>query len=205
MAILKEYNLIVEIKFTDYEYGWVYYEFRFFLGELPVFNPNIHHESFFSANEHRNDSLIPVLEEALLEDRSIEWEPTEPDMWIDIEYRSKRGWKHYKPSVKGKRIFISDEHREKLKEVDRQRREAGGKLPDDCFSLTFFVDAARLKQPDKEAGVYCGDGIALRITVTREKLERFVKELKADYQKFLELHKDKVIEMHRVAGLQSPI
>ena len=205
MAVLKEDNLSVEIKFTGYTYGWVYYEFRFFLGVSPVFNPDIHENNFFSANEHGGDSLIPTLEEALSEDKSIEWEPTEPDMWIDVEYRKKRGWENYKPSVEDKSVFVSNEYKERLKKVDEERKKAGGKLPDDYFSLTFFVDSLRLKNPDQKVGGYSGDGIALRVTVTREKLEAFVRELKADYQRFLELHKDEVREMYKEADLSAPI
>jgi len=67
------------------------------------------------------------------------------------------------------------------------------------FQFTFFVDASQLKYKDS----YSGQGIAVRITVIREELQKFTEELKAEYQKFLEKNKDEIRVMHEEAGLPS--
>lgn len=193
MAILKEDNLSVEIKFTDFKYGWVYYGFCFLLGSQPVFNKGIQEEDYFFANEYDEDSLIPALEQSLVENRSIEWIPTEPDMWVEIKPQLIRGWEDTKLLIEsGSLLYVSDEQKEKLKEIDEKRVKSNGNLPEDYFEITFFVDSYRLKNPDRKIRGYTGDGVAFRITVSREKITKFVEKLKADYQKFIKANEDEI-------------
>lgn len=204
MTILKnEDGFIIEVQFAHYTYSWVYYYFRFSFGSLPVFNPAIMENDYFEANEHRGDTLIPTLEEALEKDQPTFWDPTEPDIEIEIKPFLEGGWEIMQQS---KNIMVSEQEKNRLIKVDELRKKLGGKLNDDYFTLLFIIDACRLKKiPSTSADAYGGDGPTLRVTVTRKVLQEFVNDLKKEYQFFLEKNRDEVRSMYEEAGLPSPI
>lgn len=177
MAKLEVDDIAVEIIFLGYYREWVEYIFSVTHKKVPLFKNNVGVDSGrksiykrrgFYASDHLQDRLIPTLEKVLATGETVIWEPMEPDITIEIRPWSRLGWKDRAKGV----VKIEDDE---IKPRDKEEMNNN-------FEMTFVFDLT----PYFNA---CGP--ALRINVSREKLEQLVDELKADYDEFLEVNRVK--------------
>ena len=176
MAVLESGHLKVEFNFIDHFEA--NYSIQFSYDSRPLVNPEIMGEGFIGYD--RGDTLTPVLEEVLANDNSNVWKPYCPAVIIEIRPFHKQGWNEQRKDFRA-----TPEYAEYLKKVDERRAESGGKLPDDYFELTFLADVVGLRIPYPRDTNYIGDYLALRITATREDLQRFVDVLKQEHAIYL--------------------
>ena len=168
MAILKSGDLSLDFQYAGFSCGWVDYEFRFLWKGKAIVKDSVFRrdnewtknrsKSAFQANEDEEDSFLPILKEVLENNEAVVWCPLEPDVFVDIS--PKQGAKR--------------KTKEKLKKEPR-------KLPDDLFTFIVEPDSYRNFKGD---GCYNGDGIYLHMTVKRQELERFARDLEREYQEF---------------------
>lgn len=190
MARLSRGNLTLEIRFVEYEQRWVQYEILFLYRDEPLIPDaflkrinehwNKRSRGAFKANEYKQDSLIPVLERAIQTDQPQQWTPLEPDVVVKILRDNYSDTQFDTGRSEIQILEISPELVERAKEAAMVRGLFGGRLPDDVFELTVFID---LYNFGEERG-YQGIGPALVITASRRDLETFVTELKAEYAEF---------------------
>lgn len=137
MAILKNDKFEVKVSFTDYKYGWVYYQFEYLYDGKPIFDYQVYPKECLQAEEYHCDSFISRLEGAENENTNALWETDEPLLRIEIRFSAKMGWKEAQTY---KNLYVrSDSEKARLAEVDKLREESGGKLDDDGFELAFLI------------------------------------------------------------------
>lgn len=184
MARLTSEGTTLEIRFNNFQVGWVDYEIRFLSQGQPILNENIlgRHgcrENYASgaifANDHRECDLLPVLKKVLETNQPDFWEPIEPDVILAIYPE----W--YFPFLDSKWKIVKESDEARSKRLERNRlKEEKGVLPDDFITLICFVNAYAFK--DRNA--YCNSGISLHLIVKRHEIEKFYEELKAEYLEF---------------------
>jgi len=176
MAVLEHGLLKVEIKYFDgYEQN---YSLEFSFDSRPLINPEVIGEGF-GGYDNKGD-LISVFEVALANDSPNLWKSGWSDLILEIRPFHKLGWKDQKEGFRA-----VPEYEESLKKVDQLRVELGGKIPDDKFELTFFVEAHGLKIPYPRDTCFQGEYVALRIIVIRKDLQHFMNTLKQEYEQYL--------------------
>jgi hypothetical protein len=191
VARLSKGNMTLEIRFKEYdEQRWVQYEILFLYRDVPLISDtflkrinehwNKRSPGAFKANEFQRDSLILVLERAIQTNQPQQWKPLEPDIVVKIlrDDYSSAGFDTGQSEIQI--LEISPELVEHAKQAAMVRDFFGGRLPDDVFELTVFIDIYNFGE---ERG-YQGIGPALVITASRRELHSFVEELKAEYAEF---------------------
>ena len=171
-AVLESNQLKIEYRFIDNVEA--NFSLKFYFDSQPLINPKVMGTGFLGYDH--GETLTPILEKSLSDGTPNVWKPEGPAVIIEIRFLPKPGWKDQKQDFRA-----TAKYKESLKKVDRLRIESGGKLPDDCFELTFLADVHGLKIPYPRDTNYLGDYLALRFTVTREALQRFVDVLKHEY------------------------
>lgn len=198
MAILQpdEHDIKVEIEFQSYKYGGPHYHFRFLYGERPLFNPELFEKEWVEVDEYEEDTLIPFLERAMEVDATAYWEPTDPDVILEIESsRSPVGYDR----VWGVGMWWrSWEEHEKAKAEWAKKVAESDQSDNDYFDLTFIVEEDRMKKFEgmKYRG-YGATGPAVRMFASRKELQAFVDDLRREYRQFVQEHFD---EMCSVMG-----
>lgn len=184
MAVLRSDDLSVDFRYTAHggEDGWVQYQFYFNWKDEPVFKDDVlkrwssywgaRPTSAFLANEFEADGLIPLIRKVLDSDQPDYWEALEPDIVVAIYPEM------YFPFLPHHHKLIRESESFKARRVAREKEKAKhGKLPDDSFTVMFFVDAYNFK----EADAYYGQGFSLNLIVERHELERFYTDLIGEY------------------------
>ncbi len=189
MAILKSEKATAEIKFVDYNYGYVSYSLRLSYGGKSIINPEILAEDPIHFDEYEKDYLIPFFENLLREDKNDVFNPLEPEIRIVAYFYAKLGLKEAE-SFEG--AWYSEDRKNELRAVDEKRDKAGGKLPDDSFDIHFWVNDSKLKPWLDEFKAYGGFAFSMNIAVSRSDLEKFVLELKKEYQEWEERNKEQI-------------
>lgn len=195
MARLTSEGTTLEIRFNNFEFGWVAYEICFLSHGQPILNENIlgrhgcrenYAPGAISANDHRGCELLPVLKKVIETNQPDYWEPIEPDVIIAIYPEM------FFPFLggKGEPMWQSDEIRRKSENRAVLKAEKGV-LPDDIITLICCVDSYAFK----DSGHYCGNGISLHLIVKRHEIEKFYEELKTEYFAFKK--RFKVDELNR--------
>jgi hypothetical protein len=187
MATLTCGNLSLDFVYREFDNcGWVQYGILFRWYDQPLINDAIlrrNNEVWaarsvggFRANESREDSMIPTLEEVLTENKSDYWKPIEPDIIIGF----------YPENIfpflpdQSKLIYEADHVKEERAERQRRKAAAGGKLPDDTIAVIVFIDQYNLDG----CGPYRLEGPALILHPQRHQLEEFLADLKEEYKAF---------------------
>ncbi len=179
-----------EINFVDYNYGYVSYSLRLLYGGKSLINPELLAQDPFHFDEYEKDYLVPFFERLLQEDKSAVFNPLEPEIRIEVHFSPELGL----IEAEGKEgHWYSDDFKKKLRVVDEERVKAGGKLPDDSFVFYFYVNEQKLKPwRDSIGGAYGGFVPAMEIEVSREDLEKFVVQLKKDYEEWEIRNKEQI-------------
>lgn len=185
MAILRNDDLSLEIRYKGFDAGWVEYEFFYRWQEDNIINDAIlkRPSEYWSrrspgamlANEHRECGILPLLKKVLHSNQPDYWESLDPDVTIAI-YPEQ----HF-PFLKSKWKLVSESEEVKKKRIKREMEKAEkGSLPDDYIDIILFFDVYNFK----DASAYYGDGICLKMTVTRAQVSRFYEDLKEEYIQF---------------------
>ncbi len=187
MAKLTSGNLAFEIQYKEYDdQHWIQYEIFFLYKDQPMIQDaqlkriNEHWQkrskSAFRANEYEHDELIEIIQKALDTDEPQFYEPTDPDFILAI-YPKKvfpfipRNWKL---------VWASDNAIQQAQDHELVRELAGGRLPDDPFTVILMVDIYNYG----EEHAYCGEGPALILIPQRHELRLFLEELQKEYAEF---------------------
>lgn len=163
--------------------GWleIGYEFDFLWQGQSIFNKAItktENSGLFFAEDDDSSGIIDLLNQVLKSDKADYWEfIAEPYLMIAIY---PDDFFPFLPSHSQK-IYESDGMR-KQREARALLKEEKGQLPDDCYTLIARLDSIQFEN----SKFYTGDGIALHLTVYRQDLERFAKELEKEYMALLE-------------------
>ena len=190
MAKLTSGNLALEIRFKEVdEQNWIQYEIFFLYKDQPMIQDsqlkrtNEHWQKrspgAFKANEHQHDELIDVLQKALDTDEPQFYEPTDPDIVLAV-YPNKvfpflpRNWEL---------IWASEEAIRKVEDHELVREVAGGRLPDDPFTIILMVDVHNYG----EEHAYHGQGPALIMIPYRHEVCSFIEALRAEYREFCQI------------------
>lgn len=188
MAKLTCHELTLEVRYRELDpYLWVQYDLLFLWKGEPMVEDALLKRSpagwagrgkgVLQANEFDGDSLLPALKEVIETNVAGRWEPTEPDVLFAfypdqvfpfLPSKGRTGWEA--PHIKKQRLAR-----------ERAKKAAGGRLPDDPFTIIAFADAYQWKESD----AYAGNGLALVMTARRKDVERFYRQLAREYQAFV--------------------
>lgn len=185
MALLQSGNLGFEFCYAHTDGEWIYYQLRFLWCNESVVNDSVlkregaywgqRPPGRFLACEHAHDGLLPLLKKVLATDTADYWEPVDPDVIIAVYP------KDYFPFLPShwKRVFRNEEEK-RAEEVRQKLEEERGQQPSDVFTLIAFVDAFNFK----DAAYYSSGGLSLQMAVKRQELQRFLSDLKREYEAF---------------------
>lgn len=186
MAILEQWNLSFEFRFKELDDElWVQYEIFFkwrgesvFRDELLKRNPPgwaKRSQGALRANEHHEDTFLPVLKTVLDKNERGYWQPTDPDFTIgffpDEEYPF---FPPPRPSASADHVIEARLQRAEAK------KKAGGKLPDDTITMVAFVDAYNWA----DCAPYQDQGFCLCMRPQRAHLQRFYNNLNYEWKSF---------------------
>lgn len=187
MAILQSGILELEIRFIEYDaHNWVQYEILFLYKGEPMVQDhqlkrvNEHWQKrspgAFKANQFERDGFIPTIRAALDTDQPQAFTPFDPDITMAIYPLGifpfiASGWEL---------VYQSEEAVQDEQDHELIREVAGGRLPDDPFTIIFKVDVYNYG----ETIAYHGEGPALILCVRRHVLREFCDELEKEYAAF---------------------
>ena len=188
MAILRDDQLSLEFVFKEVDDClWLQYELYFRWDDHDVFHDELLKRSpigwagrtknALMANEHQEDSFLPILEKAVDALEPLCWEPSEPD--IKIAFYPEQSF----PFIPNryKEIYVSDYCLRQREERRLRKARNNGRLPDDVITMIVFADSYNFK----DCGVYCGSGFGMFLSPTRAQLSTFYTELKCEYDAFV--------------------
>lgn len=190
MAKLTSENLSIEIRFMELDRSnWIQYEILFLYKDQPIIQDKLLKRvneywstrslGAFRANEEAagdGGGLIDTLQKALQTDEMQYYEPIEPDfifaVYPDMAF----------PFMGSRytRVYASEETQLAERQREEDRAAAGGKLPDDWFTVILMVDVYNF---DDEFA-YSGEGPAIIMMVKREDLQKFLEDYEHEYQEF---------------------
>ena len=190
MAKLASRNLSIEIRFLELDRDdWIQYEFIFLYKDQPIiqdklikrFNEHRPRRSpgAFPSNEEAADdggSLIYTLQKALETDEMQYHETIEPDFIFAIYHDMAFP---FMPS-RYVRVYTSEKVQREERQREEDRAAAGGKLPDDVFTVIMMADVFNFG--DEIA--YCGEGPAIVMKVSRLDLQNFLEDYQREYKEF---------------------
>lgn len=185
MATLASDDLSLEIRYRDFQHGWIQYEIFFrWQGEIVLNDAILKRQGEYwgargrggvLANEDEECCILPTLEKVLETNKPDYCETIEPDIVLAI-YPEQ-----YFPFLPSKLELVRESEEFKKAREERARlKDEQGVLPDDLIDLMLLVDTYNFK----ECRAYSGDGICLKMTVRRDQLEEFYLSLKAEYKEF---------------------
>lgn len=187
MATLRSEDLSFEFNYSNFEGGWIRYQFYFRWRGDNIINESIlkkegdywgnRADGAFLAEEYEADGLTRLLKKVLEKNQADYWESLDPDILVAVYPDQFFPFlpSHYQL------VCESDEHKAE-REVREKLKKEQGNLPDDLFTMIVSVDAYNLKH----AVTYYGSGLSLQMVVSREELEVFLNNLETEYQVFKE-------------------
>lgn len=185
MAILHDGDLSLEIKYREFEFGWVYYDiWPRWRGE-PILNDAILKRvnehwakrgvGAIKAYEHQECGILPLLRRVLDGNKADYWEATDPDILLAVYpddafpfLPSKWNVVYVAPEVQAARLARATE------------RAKHGPLPDDYIELMLFVDVYNFEG----ATAYSGSGLCFKMITKRVVLQQFHDDLRREYLAF---------------------
>lgn len=185
MAKLSSDNLSIEIRFLELDQAnWIQYEILFQYKDQPMMQDKLLKRSkqslgAFRANEvppGDSDGLINTLRKALQTGEMQYYTPIEPDfifaVYPDMTF----------PFMGSRyiRIWTSEEEQRAEKQREEDRAAAGGKLPDDWFTVILMVDVYNFG----DEFAYSGEGPAIIMMVKRIDLQKFLEDYEHEYKEF---------------------
>ena len=187
MATLNSEDLSFEFNYSNFEGGWISYQFYFRWRGDNIINESIlkkegdywgnRADGAFLAEEYEADGLTRLLKKVLEKNQADYWASLDPDILVAVYPDQFFPFlpSHYKL------VRESDEHKAEREAREKLKKEQGN-LPDDLFTIIVSVDAYNLKHAD----AYYGSGLSLQMVVSREELEVFLNNLETEYQAFKE-------------------
>ncbi|MEY3760451.1 MAG: hypothetical protein RIR39_1942 [Pseudomonadota bacterium] len=187
MATLNSEDLSFEFNYSNFEGGWISYQFYFRWRGDNIINESIlkkrgdywgnRADGAFLAQEYEADGLTRLLKKVLEKNQADYWESLDPDILVAVYPDQFFPFlpSHYRL------VRESDEHKAERAAREKLKKEQGN-LPDDLFTIIVSVDAYNLKHTD----AYYGSGLSLQMIVSREDLEVFFNNLETEYQAFKE-------------------
>lgn len=187
MTIMHDGDLSLEIRYREFEHGWVYYDIWLRWRGEPVLNDavlkrvNEHWAKrgigAIKACEHRECGILPLLRRVLEENRADYWEATDPDILLALYPDDMFP---FLPS-KWRLVYEGPEAKAK-REAREQERAERGPLPDDFLEMLLFVDVYNFEGAD----AYSGSGLCFRLGPKRVELQTFYEDLRREYLAFRE-------------------
>ena len=175
MAKLQSDNLTLEIKFSRFENDWIAYEISFLWKDKTIINDEILKKGIrrkygtFLSNDFEKDYLIETIRRVLDTNKPEYWEPVEPDAIIaiypEIIFPFLNHW------------IPVDEKEHKEQDVLELSEDEKQYITNEVFTVIAFIDRYEFE----DCKSYSSEGIALHLIVTREDLEKFVSDLKKEY------------------------
>jgi hypothetical protein len=83
-------------------------------------------------------------------------------------------------------VIWEADHIKREREDREKRKKALGKLPDDLFEISFFLDTYNFR----ECGAYSGCGVTFSFLLFRRELESFVDELEVERDRIVRTFAD---------------
>jgi hypothetical protein len=192
MAILKDKDFEVMVNFGEYKWGWIYYKLEYLYKSKPIYDYSVYPKENLVSESYKSDKLIIVLEDSEKNNHNNYWETDEPYISIEINYYPVIGWEDVKDN---KNVALMDEKEIfKLKQIDEEREQSGGKFDNDCFELLFLIG-----QPMSASGP------AFKIKVTRVVLNNFIIRFKKEYEQFLKKNKNAIKALSGQNGPTPPV
>jgi hypothetical protein len=187
MAKLSSRNLSLEIRYKEFDdQDWIQYEIFFLYKDQPMIQDaqlkrvNEHWQNrsagAFKANENERDRMIDMIQKALDTDEPQYYSPTDPDIILAIYPKMIFPFMPSNLEL----VWASDESIQQAEDHELIREVAGGRLPDDFFTLILMVD---IYNYGEEHGYY-GEGPALIMMPRRHELRTFLDELQTEYAEF---------------------
>jgi hypothetical protein len=189
MAKLTSRNLSIEIRFLELdECQWVQYEIFFLYKDQPMVQDallkrvNEHWSKrslgAFKANEDEGEAggLIETLRKALETDERQYYEPIEPDFTLAIYPNMAFPFME----SRYERIYTSERALQEERQHEQARVAAGGKLPDDYFTIILRIDLYNFG--DEIA--YAGEGPALIMMPQRKEVRKFLEDYEQEFYEF---------------------
>jgi hypothetical protein len=190
MAKLISGNLALEIRYKELDaQNWIQYEIFFLYKDQPMIQDSQlkridehwknRSPGAFKANEYQHDELISILQKALDTDEAQFYEPTDPDFILAV-YPNKvfpfipRNWEL---------LWASEEAVQEIEDHELVREFAGGRLPDDPFTIILMVDVYNYGE---EHAYHC-EGPAMILVIRRHELSTFIDMLGAEYKEFCQV------------------
>jgi len=189
MAVLESGSLGLEIRFIELDSNnWIQYEILFLYNGEPMvqdhqlkrYNEHWARRSpgAFKANQYGHDGFIPTIRAALDTDEVRSFTPIDPDITFVVYPR------RVFPYLTHPITPIEEEDPVTQEEEDRAliRELAGGRLPDDPFTIICKIDLYNYGRQ----GVYQGQGPALIVLAHRHEVRAFLEALEREYAAFCE-------------------
>ncbi|MGI8597875.1 MAG: hypothetical protein ACR2KB_01340 [Chitinophagaceae bacterium] len=187
MAILKAGNMEVEIRFHKYQScGCIEYSFEPRVQDMPLINPLVNKGyckdgKYICYSVWHEESLIPFFERLLKEKQNANWDQwPEDDITIKAEtWQSRREQK--KKDWEGKTVLVTDFDGE----LKREPYEETMKMFEPFFEAFFDMNIIfnrRFFAGETDPWESCD--VCLKFTLSFDRLERCVEEMKAEYEIF---------------------
>ncbi|NRG16228.1 hypothetical protein HPQ64_00835 [Rhizobiales bacterium] len=205
MAILQSGDLALEIVHSDFEHGWVSYDVGLLWKGESIVNDAILKRTteywasrgvgVIRASEDEACSLLPFLKRVLRTNESDYWAPTEPDISLTIITDGRF------PDMPVPRDGELARPESGAGESGDADANANALSPDDWIRLLLSVDTYNFTDAIK----YSGQGICIRLSVTRADLERFYYRLRVEYLRFrYDFAVDEQLELSHGSDYEAP-
>jgi hypothetical protein len=189
MATLLVDDLGLEIRYRNFEYGWVVYDILPLWRGKPILNDAIlkRHNDYWGgrayggvhANEHRGCAVLPLLRRVLETNKADYCETLDPDILLAI-YPNR--YFPFLPSTM--KLLWEAPHLTEARAKREAERDPLGRLPEDVIEVILSVDTYNFSDCD----AYSGQGVCFRLAPRRHALEEFYQQLRAEYVIFKEKH-----------------
>src|SRR5581483_9175375 len=136
MAVLCVHDLSLEIKYRDFEYGWVVYDILPLWRGEPILNDAIlkRHNDYWGkrahggvhANEHRGCCILPLLRRVIETNQADYCETLDPDILLAIYPRDRFPFLPLETRLIWEAPHLTEERAQR-----EAKRDALGRLPDD--------------------------------------------------------------------------
>ena len=187
MAILRDGDLSLEIRYREFEHGSVYYDIWLRWRGEPVINDAIlkrvndhwakRGTGAVKAGEYEECGILPLLRKVLESNEADYWQATDPDILLALY---PGGAFPFPPS--NRRLVHERADAKEARKTREQERATRGPLPDDYIELMLFVDTYNFEG----STAYSGSGICFHMVPMRADLQGFYETLKQEYFKFRE-------------------
>lgn len=184
MAKLISDNFSVEIQFVNYSNAMIEYSIRLTYEQKTIINPFVTRHDCFVVNCREDNSLLEVLQDALVMTEDDIWESGTP-CWEANDYITFDIEPNFEPGLEALRDSkeISPEEEDRLQAIDNMRA-MGAQFPGDIFNLNFHIQSKGLKNLMGKPIKFPGNEICISFMVKRLHLRKFHYELQKEYDIF---------------------